>query len=101
MWRIKAAQSRFFAALIGVNGSRLHFFDVQEALRTQARSLDVFAGIRIGLYLGHAQHFFVWVGHGVTKTGGFLLSRGTHGLFIVIGQCVAVLRLGKGPQGKA
>jgi len=86
--------------LVGVNGGLLYFLDVQKTLRTQAGGIDFFAGIRVGLYLGHAQKFFVRAGHGVAKTGGFLLHRCTHGLVVVVSQCFTVLLLGKGPQGK-
>ncbi len=98
-WFDQPENSRFFAALVGVDRSLLHFFDVQQALRSHAGGIDFFAGIRVGLYLGHAQHFFVRAGHGVTKPGGFLLSCGTHGLVVTVSQCVTVLRLGKCPNG--
>ena len=99
-WFDPGALSRFFAALVGVNGGLLYFLDVQKTLRTQAGGIDFFAGIGVGLDLGHAQKFFVRAGHGVAKTGGFLLRRCTHGLVVVVGQCFTVLLLGKGPQGK-
>ena len=64
------ADSRFFAALVGINGGRLDFFDVQQALSTQTGRRDLFAGVGVGLDLGHAKHFFIGVGHGITKACG-------------------------------